>query len=250
MPSRQHHHRLSWSALILRYQCLSVQSVSKPPHPFSFSSSQKPVRYIANPGFIHSLYSYFRTRQGLGKRQDTPTQPPPYSLFKAYKTYKSDSFQLHQHPPKCIAFIFPSPEPFNPVSVLNLCPFACIRGPTKWPPGFIYSTSRGRLHQTRARQNLVSESTHGSVLKKAYPLNDNGMTSTKKTFNKIGTTLIANKQTISVAESVTAGAVQRMLSRIPDAADFFQGGLTAYSIGQKYKHLNVTDSTYNLHPIR
>jgi nicotinamide-nucleotide amidase len=65
------------------------------------------------------------------------------------------------------------------------------------------------------------------------------MTSAKTTFNKIGTTLIANKQTIAVAESVTAGAVQLMLSRIPDAADFFQGGLTAYNIGQKYKHLNV-----------
>jgi nicotinamide-nucleotide amidase len=62
---------------------------------------------------------------------------------------------------------------------------------------------------------------------------------TKKILEKIGSALIAKKQTIAVAESVTSGCIQLALSNIPDAADFYQGGLTAYNIGQKYKHLEV-----------
>ncbi len=57
--------------------------------------------------------------------------------------------------------------------------------------------------------------------------------------NKIGRILKAKKQTVSVAESVTAGYLQWLFSQVPDAALFFQGGLTAYNLGQKYKHLDV-----------
>lgn len=51
--------------------------------------------------------------------------------------------------------------------------------------------------------------------------------------------LLSRKETLSVAESVTCGFVQAFLSQAPDALDFFQGGMTAYNLAQKYKHLNV-----------
>ncbi len=51
--------------------------------------------------------------------------------------------------------------------------------------------------------------------------------------------MLGNNQTVAVAESVTAGLLQWAFSSIPDAAQFFQGGITAYNISQKYKHLAV-----------
>lgn len=51
--------------------------------------------------------------------------------------------------------------------------------------------------------------------------------------------LLANMQTIAVAESVTAGLLQFAFSNMENAAKFFQGGITAYNLGQKYKHLEV-----------
>jgi PncC family amidohydrolase len=61
----------------------------------------------------------------------------------------------------------------------------------------------------------------------------------KKLLEKIGSTLLSNKQTIAVAESVTSGLLQFAFSTVPDAARFFQGGITAYNLAQKHKHLNV-----------
>ncbi|MFT3702986.1 MAG: CinA family protein [Agriterribacter sp.] len=55
----------------------------------------------------------------------------------------------------------------------------------------------------------------------------------------IGNKILQRQETIAVAESVTAGLLQFALSNIPDAAKFLQGGLTAYNLGQKYKHLQV-----------
>jgi nicotinamide-nucleotide amidase len=51
--------------------------------------------------------------------------------------------------------------------------------------------------------------------------------------------LLKNKLTVSVAESVTGGLMQFAFSNIPDATKFYQGGICAYNLGQKYKHLNV-----------
>ncbi len=51
--------------------------------------------------------------------------------------------------------------------------------------------------------------------------------------------LINHKQTISVAESVSSGHLQAAFSIAKDASKFFQGGITAYNIGQKTKQLNV-----------
>ena len=61
----------------------------------------------------------------------------------------------------------------------------------------------------------------------------------KKILEIIGKKLIQKKQSVSVAESVTSGMLQLAFSAIPDAAQFFQGGITAYNVGQKYKHLKV-----------
>ena len=51
--------------------------------------------------------------------------------------------------------------------------------------------------------------------------------------------LLARHQTIAVAESVTAGHLQVALASAENASKFFQGGITAYNLGQKARHLNV-----------
>jgi nicotinamide-nucleotide amidase len=61
----------------------------------------------------------------------------------------------------------------------------------------------------------------------------------KKELEQIGGRLLKKKETIAVAESVTAGLLQFAFSNVPDAAKFFQGGMTAYNIAQKFKHLKV-----------
>jgi len=65
-----------------------------------------------------------------------------------------------------------------------------------------------------------------------------------KSFNeyllsKVGKFLLTRLETIAVAESVTSGLIQHALSSIPDASRFYQGGITAYNVAQKYKHLHV-----------
>jgi nicotinamide-nucleotide amidase len=61
----------------------------------------------------------------------------------------------------------------------------------------------------------------------------------KKLLIALGEKILKRKQTIAVAESVTSGLLQFALSCIPEAARFFQGGITAYNIAQKFKHLRV-----------
>src|SRR5688500_10162567 len=57
--------------------------------------------------------------------------------------------------------------------------------------------------------------------------------------NHIKTILLEKKQTVAVAESVTAGHLQVMLSLAENAQEFFQGGITTYNLGQKSRHLHV-----------
>lgn len=47
------------------------------------------------------------------------------------------------------------------------------------------------------------------------------------------------KRTLAVAESLTCGRVQAAIGAISGASDFFLGGITAYSIEQKVRHLGV-----------
>lgn len=57
--------------------------------------------------------------------------------------------------------------------------------------------------------------------------------------NKIKDCLTEQQQTIAVAESVTSGLLQAAFSTGDKASEYFQGGLTAYNIGQKCRHLRV-----------
>jgi len=47
------------------------------------------------------------------------------------------------------------------------------------------------------------------------------------------------RMTLAVAESMTCGQVQARIGAISGASEFFLGGLTAYSPGQKARHLGV-----------
>jgi len=51
--------------------------------------------------------------------------------------------------------------------------------------------------------------------------------------------LLQTRQTIAVAESVTAGHLQVALASAENAAQFFQGGITVYNLGQKSRHLKI-----------
>ena len=55
----------------------------------------------------------------------------------------------------------------------------------------------------------------------------------------IGSELLTVNQTISIAESVTAGFLQFSFSQMNDASQFFKGGITAYTITEKIDILNV-----------
>lgn len=49
--------------------------------------------------------------------------------------------------------------------------------------------------------------------------------------------------TLAVAESMTCGQVQAAIGAISGASDFFLGGITAYTLDQKVKHLGVNRTT-------
>jgi PncC family amidohydrolase len=51
--------------------------------------------------------------------------------------------------------------------------------------------------------------------------------------------MVSNHQTLCVAESVTSGHLQASISLASEASKFFQGGITAYNLGQKARHLHV-----------
>jgi nicotinamide-nucleotide amidase len=51
--------------------------------------------------------------------------------------------------------------------------------------------------------------------------------------------LASPKRTLAVAESLTAGHVQARIGATSGASNYFVGGITAYTIDQKVKHLGV-----------
>ncbi|GAA4742765.1 CinA family protein [Flavisolibacter ginsenosidimutans] len=61
----------------------------------------------------------------------------------------------------------------------------------------------------------------------------------RQALDELRDSLLGTRQTIAVAESVTSGFLQAAFSTVPDAASFFHGGITAYNLGQKYRHLRV-----------
>lgn len=56
---------------------------------------------------------------------------------------------------------------------------------------------------------------------------------------RISTVLLRQERTIAVAESVTSGYLQFLLSNMTGASDIFQGGITVYNCAQKARHLCV-----------
>ncbi|MCW3120886.1 MAG: CinA family protein [Flavipsychrobacter sp.] len=56
---------------------------------------------------------------------------------------------------------------------------------------------------------------------------------------KIAKACIKRKVTVAVAESVTSGFIQLLLSNAKNAQSFFQGGITAYNGAQKTRHLQI-----------
>jgi nicotinamide-nucleotide amidase len=51
--------------------------------------------------------------------------------------------------------------------------------------------------------------------------------------------LASPKRTLSVAESITCGRLQARVGSVPGASEFFLGGMTAYSLEEKVRHLGV-----------
>jgi len=49
--------------------------------------------------------------------------------------------------------------------------------------------------------------------------------------------------TLAVAESLTCGRTQAAIGAVAGASDFFLGGITAYSIEQKVRHLGVDEKS-------
>jgi PncC family amidohydrolase len=62
---------------------------------------------------------------------------------------------------------------------------------------------------------------------------------TKNRIELIRNYFIKNKETLTAAESVTAGNIQAVISTAKDASCFFQGGIVAYNLGQKCRMLDI-----------
>lgn len=60
-----------------------------------------------------------------------------------------------------------------------------------------------------------------------------------RVIDQIKNVLINRGETIAVAESLTSGHLQVALASAENASKFFQGGITAYNLGQKARHLNI-----------
>lgn len=66
------------------------------------------------------------------------------------------------------------------------------------------------------------------------------MTEDLKEFNKLMSAELRRRgETVSVAESVTAGLLQNAFSLMPLAENFFEGGITAYTLQQKMSLLGI-----------
>lgn len=61
----------------------------------------------------------------------------------------------------------------------------------------------------------------------------------EKLFKRIGEYLLSGDETVSTAESVTAGFLQFSFSQMKDASQFFKGGMTAYTLEEKVNLLDV-----------
>lgn len=61
----------------------------------------------------------------------------------------------------------------------------------------------------------------------------------EKKLDQLHRKMLQKKETVAVAESVTSGLLQLLFAQAEEAAEFYQGGITTYNLGQKYRHLKV-----------
>ncbi|KPE50940.1 CinA family protein [Chryseobacterium indologenes] len=61
----------------------------------------------------------------------------------------------------------------------------------------------------------------------------------KNLLEYISQSLMTADETVSIAESVTSGCLQLSFSQMPNASLFYKGGITAYTLPEKVKLLNV-----------
>lgn len=59
------------------------------------------------------------------------------------------------------------------------------------------------------------------------------------TIDRIRTYITSRNERLAIAESVTSGFLQAAFSTAQDASLFFEGGITAYNIAQKTRHLHI-----------
>ena len=65
----------------------------------------------------------------------------------------------------------------------------------------------------------------------------------------IGNLLQLNKQTLSVAESCTGGAISKMITSVPGASNYFIGGVVSYSAQVKTEFLEVPKDLVVAHSV-
>ncbi|EJL75922.1 CinA family protein [Chryseobacterium populi] len=61
----------------------------------------------------------------------------------------------------------------------------------------------------------------------------------KNLLEYISHSMITTSETISIVESVTSGCLQLAFSQMPNASLFYKGGMTAYTLSEKVRLLNV-----------
>lgn len=67
------------------------------------------------------------------------------------------------------------------------------------------------------------------------------MSTNLDTVKKIKDILVSKGQKLSVAESLTSGMLQATIAQVSGISDCFEGGITAYSLEAKVKHLKVDE---------
>jgi len=67
----------------------------------------------------------------------------------------------------------------------------------------------------------------------------------KEKIQQVADKLIMQRQKLAVAESVTAGLMQLAFANAEEASSFFEGGVTAYNLLQKWRLLQI-DETHAL----
>lgn len=67
----------------------------------------------------------------------------------------------------------------------------------------------------------------------------------KNVLEYISQSLMTTGESISIAESVTSGCLQLAFSQMPNASLFYKGGITAFTLPEKVRLLNVDSEEAN-----